>query len=93
MVNINSSMNFAKDREKRVREIQTLSFVLTDVNLYLDMYPESQEGLNYYHKYNKLYKEAVNEYEMKYGPVTPGGVKSDVEWTWIKEPWPWEYTR
>lgn len=80
------------DREKRLREIQVLSFVLVDINLYLDMYPGSQEGLDYYHKYNKLYKEAVDEFETKYGPITSGGVQSNEEWTWIREPWPWEYS-
>ena len=35
--------------------------------------------------------EAVNEYTMKFGPISARDVSDDASgWTWVKGPWPWE---
>lgn len=77
-------------REEMMRRVQMLSFVLVDVALYLDTHPNCERALCFYHKYNALYKQAAEEYESAFGPITPASVRSTVTWTWIEEPWPWE---
>ena len=72
------------------KKIQIISFLLVDVNLYLDTHPTDMAALNYYHKYRALNEKAVSEYAAQYGPLTPGTVESTNRWTWIDKPWPWE---
>ncbi len=79
------------ERNKLMKAIQTYSFLLTDVCMYLDAYPDNKNALEYYDKYRKMFEETVSEYEKKYGPVTPLGVNIENGWTWIEDSWPWEY--
>lgn len=72
------------------RRIQMLGFVLDDIGLFLDTHPSDFSAIEYYNKYNKLFREAKEEYERKYGPLSlsqPGEINS---WDWVKGPWPWE---
>jgi spore coat protein JB len=66
------------------------SFAIDEIKLYLDTHPNCRNGLEYYHKYKKLYREAVDEYVRIYGPLTADSVESKDCWTWVNEPWPWE---
>lgn len=70
-------------------DISELDFMLTDLNLYLDVHPEDMNALNLY---NNLYAQK-NIYKCKYieqfGPLTPGST-SNTTWNWINNPWPWE---
>lgn len=77
-------------RDKLFRIIQMYGFALDEINLYLDTHPKCQDGLDYYHRYSALKKEAVEEYNKLYGPLTAGQVWSKSEWTWVHDPWPWE---
>lgn len=78
------------DKQLLQRKIQTYSFTLTDIILYLDSHPECQEGLKYYHKHKKIYEKAVEEYEKTYGPLTALGVCDNDKWTWATTAFPWE---
>jgi spore coat protein JB len=78
------------DRDKLFRTIQMYGFAIDGIVLYLDTHPNCQHALNYYHKYNELKREAVEEYNRLYGPLTTRQVKSREKWTWTNEPWPWE---
>ena len=78
------------NREEMLKRVQMLSFVLTDVNLFLDTHPTNAAALNFYNKYNLLYKQALDEYQTTFGPIVPSGVNIKDGWTWIDEPWPWE---
>lgn len=70
--------------------IQKYSFAIDEIKLYLDTHPNCQKGLEYYHKYRKLYKQAVEEYIKLYGPLKATHVEDNDCWTWVNEPWPWE---
>lgn len=66
------------------------SFAVTDAALFLDSHPNNSAGLEYYRKYKKLYKEAMEEFEEKYGPLSILSDQNDECWAWVKDPWPWE---
>lgn len=74
---------------KLLKKIQTYSFWVTDIVLYLDTHPGCRQALKHYHKYKKLYNDAVCQYEEKYGPLTMYNNSHDC-WKWANEPWPWE---
>lgn len=78
-------------RCKYLRYIQTLSFAVHETVLYLDGHPCDKGALEYYRKNNALLKEAVSDYESKFGPLTYNGSCNAEEWTWYKGPWPWKY--
>ena len=75
-------------RERLMRQIQAYDFALYDTILYLDAHPDSKEAQCYYNKYSKLSQRARQEYEQKYGPITPP-LETD-NWQWSSGPWPWQ---
>ena len=78
------------NREEMLRKVQMLTFVITEVNLFLDTHPDDRAALRFYDKYDHLYKQAVAEYEDRYGPLTVYGSNAENGWNWTETPWPWE---
>ena len=75
-------MNMNNQRERLLKQIQAYDFALYDTILYLDAYPNSREALNSYNKYARLSARARQEYEQKFGPLTPPNEAN--EWKWTK---------
>lgn len=73
-----------------LKKIKQYDFALKELNLYLDTHPNCRRGLSMFQKYKKLREEALNEYNEKFGPITPEQNNSTQHWTWIDDPWPWE---
>ena len=78
------------DKMALMRQIQAYSFAVLEVGLYLNTHPNDAEAMAYYEKYNTLLRESTEAYECKFGPLTMRGVKGDT-WSWINDPWPWEF--
>jgi spore coat protein JB len=78
------------EREKLLKQVQICDFAISEAALYLDGYPKNKQALKYYRKYVELREKAVASYEEKYGPLMQGANKSENEWQWINNPWPWE---
>lgn len=72
-------------------ELQALGFVLTDLGLYLDTHPDDQEAFQLFQRYAALEKEGRQRYEEQYGPLQQNSAALDNEYTWIRDPWPWNY--
>ena len=70
-------------------EIQRLSFVETELRLYLDAYPECQSALRYYREIVAKLKGATDAYETKYGPLTATSTRGE-PWLWTVGKWPWQ---
>ena len=76
------------NKDKSMKQLQAYSFAVYDALLYLDSHPDSRSALDYYNKYKKLEAKAMQEYEMRFGPVV---VPVDAnQWHWNKGPWPWQ---
>ena len=73
-------------------ELQTLSFVLQELTLYLDTHRDDREALEVYCEYQRLYAEAKERYEEKCGPMSNQTGGCGKEYRWLDDPWPWEYT-
>lgn len=72
-------------------ELQALSFVLTELGLYLDTHSDDKEAFDLFREYTKLAREGRRRYEAMYGPLTLIGTADQDRYTWINDPWPWEY--
>lgn len=87
-------LNPTNKKEELLFNILMYKFVLIELNLYLDNYPNNTQMLNLYNKYLKEEKKLCDQYEKNYGPLT---ISSDNtgsnSWKWVKSPWPWEGTK
>ena len=77
------------DREALLRKIQELSFVKTELELYLDAYPTNRDALQKYYETVDALSALTERYEATYGPLTAKGTQGGT-WTWIDGPWPWQ---
>ncbi|MEG0826279.1 MAG: spore coat protein CotJB [Bacilli bacterium] len=71
--------------------IDALCFSLTDLNLYLDIYPNDKCMIDLYNKYRIEKDDITKQYESKYGPLSLNSESlKQVPWAWNNAPWPWE---
>lgn len=88
------SLNPSNKKEELLFNLLMYKFALTELNLYLDNYPNNTEILNLYNKYLFEEKQLCNQYEKQYGPLTTGSENINTNnWDWNKSPWPWEGTK
>lgn len=79
------------DQAKLLTKINSLCFSLKDLNLYLDVYPNDNNIINLYNKYNQEKEKLVNDYENIYGPICLNSNSlNSYPWSWEDTPWPWE---
>ncbi len=81
-------MNQSKKAQMKI--VRETGFAMLDAALYLDTHPKDEKAMDYFNKYQTLYREACKEYEACYGPLTHEGVDTNQGWTWTRDPWPWE---
>ena len=73
-------------------DLQTLSFMINELALYLDTHRDDLEALEVYRAYQKMYSDAQRIYEEKCGPLTHKSISSG-SYSWLDDPWPWEYAK
>ncbi len=78
------------NKSSLLEEIRALSFVKTELELYLDTHPKCTQALEYYEKTVDELDSLRTMYEGEYDPLFAKGVRSDKGWTWINTPWPWQ---
>ena len=71
-------------------ELQTMSFAIQELALYLDTHRDDEEALELYRQMQKMYKNGQKIYEEKYGPLNHMSETSG-KYRWLDDPWPWEY--
>lgn len=92
------------DREQLLKNINEVSFAVNDVMLYLDTHPTDQQALQFFDDCMAKRKQALEEYEQQFYPLTAHCIKPDnhtisnddtkypgeTHWTWADGPAPWE---
>jgi len=78
------------ERNMLLSRIKKYDFTLKELNLYLDTHPNCRRALAMFRKYRELRRDAVQEYNKRFGPLTPEQVTDTQSWTWVEDPWPWE---
>lgn len=86
-----AELNPANEREYALLLVQIYGFAAHELTLYLDTNPSDTEAIRLRSNYMNMYKQAVAQYESKYGPL---GVDSKMleatPWAWTSKIWPWE---
>lgn len=78
------------EQQQLMRDVQIVSFLVKDAELFLDTHPDAAQALSFYDYYNQLLAALTADYENTFGPLTVRGVAANNRWTWIDQPWPWE---
>jgi spore coat protein JB len=79
------------EREDLLNKVREFGFAMIDLDLYLDTHPDDVEKIKVYNQYLIQEKQATDEYEKRYGPLSLGSdVLNSYPWTWASTPWPWE---
>ena len=74
-------------------ELQVLAFAIQELALYLDTHREDKEALKVYQEYQKLYNHCRKEYLKERGPLNHSQETTGDQYTWLNDPWPWEYCK
>lgn len=78
------------EKENLLLEISRYCFAMHELNLYLDLNPSDQSIITLFNDYKNKTMKLINDYEMKYGPMTVFGNTSDNNFEWEKNTFPWE---
>ena len=78
------------EKNMLLSRIKKYDFTLKELNLYLDTHPNCRRALSMFRKYRELRRDAVQEYNKRFGPLTPEQATDTQSWTWVEDPWPWE---
>ena len=83
-------VNKAEKPVTPLTELQSMSFALQELALYLDTHREDREALELYRTMQQMYAQCREQYESTCGPLTHMSPVGD-EYKWLCDPWPWEY--
>ena len=72
-------------------ELQALGFALQELALYLDTHRDDTEALELYRRYQQMLHNKKMEYVRNHGPLNHQDQTTSPEYTWLNDPWPWEY--
>ena len=72
-------------------ELQTLGFAIQELALYLDTHRNDKEALELYQTFQEMHHNCMMEYTKKYGPLNHKTPTHGDCYTWLDDPWPWEY--
>ena len=78
------------NEEKLLFEIMSLSFIINDLNLYLDLNSDDKEAFSLFKKYIEEEKNLKERYIKEYGPITLDEVGKTYNWLGNM---PWDSTR
>lgn len=74
-------------------EVMALGFVVNELQLYLDTHPTDDEAFRTFKSMLALSAEADRRYTEKFGPLCIGDLAAAERYTWLADPWPWQYQK
>lgn len=84
-------LNPSTEQEYALMLVQIYDFCTHELTLYLDNYPNDSNMIRLRDEYSKAAREALNNYETKFGPITlSSGTLNTIPWAWDTKKWPWE---
>lgn len=72
-------------------ELMAIDFVADELELYLDTHSDDEEAFSLLQTFLVLKREAHLRYVQKYGPIDQQDMADAVSYTWLQDPWPWDY--
>ena len=85
-----AKLNINSEKEEMLINIGEYSFMMHDINLYLDVHPDDQNALRKFIEYRNKVNELITNYERKYGPIgVKGNINNNIPFEWENTSWPW----
>ncbi|MBQ7955305.1 MAG: spore coat protein CotJB [Lachnospiraceae bacterium] len=78
------------EHARMLKDINTISFTLVELTLYLDTHPHDKQAMEYFNHYARIEKQMKQEFSSKYYPLNASLSTDQKEWTWATAPMPWE---
>ena len=72
-------------------ELMALDFAIDELGLYLDTHRDDADAVALFNQYVERYADAMQKYEAQYGSLTQRDSALEGIYTWIDDPWPWDY--
>ena len=72
-------------------ELMALQFIVKELQLYLDTHSGDADAFKALQSTLRLCEEGRKKYVQLYGPVTMSDLTACQSYTWISDPWPWDY--
>ncbi|MBQ3021447.1 MAG: spore coat protein CotJB [Bacilli bacterium] len=82
-------INAYSEQQKMLLKLQELDFIINDLNLYLDIYPNDMKCFEIFKKFTKEYDSLKQNYYDKY-QVLELCKDNKNKYTWLDNPWPWD---
>ena len=79
MTNQMNQMN----RQQLFNLINTVSFAVDDLLLFLDTHPDDAEAIKAFHHYSDIRRNALQAYSDQYGPLTIDTADPCSHWNWF----------
>ena len=73
-------------------ELMAICFVVHELGLYLDTHADDREAFELFQSMLALEKEAKKRWLALCGPVKKSDLLTADRYTWLCDPWPWDYT-
>lgn len=74
-------------------ELQAICFVAHELTLYLDTHQDDAEAFSMLQTFLALKEEAHARYVKLCGPVAQNDLLGMESYTWLNDPWPWDYQK
>lgn len=77
--------------ESPLGELMAIDFVADELELYLDTHKDDREAFEMYQSVLAIAKTAHENYVRRFGPVCQSDLLGAESYSWLCDPWPWEY--
>ena len=86
-----ATIKINNEQAELLLNVNQISFLRHELNLYLDNYPNNQNALDLFNRYRKMEDEAIKNYERRFGPLEVSSeINNTTPFAWEKTKWPWE---
>ena len=83
-------INVKNEKEELLLNIGQYSFIMHDLNLYLDTHPDNKDALDMFVSYHNKVNDLITQYERRYGPLcVKGFIDNNIPFSWVNTKWPW----
>lgn len=72
-------------------DLQALDFVILELGTYLDTHPEDEEAFGLFKQYVETAKTMRDAFERANGPLKRKSAARNDSYTWLQDPWPWNF--
>lgn len=81
------------DKCKLLECLSAAEFAAWEIRLFLDTHPDDKQALAAGNEYSGRADVLRREYEKRYGALTADLGGCEDNWTWISDPWPWDFVK